>query len=143
MIAQHKPTFFGAAIGSALVTLAILARTAWGATAPPEPSTLDKAIAFATLPATVMLAGVLTIGVGQLFAVLRRRWGRIRRGWLGALSSAAVSACSATGAAWALTGSATAGVAALAGVTVTAAGLARDPATAKLPAEFDESEMVP
>lgn len=143
MIAQHKPTIIGAMIGAAIVTLAILARTAWAATAAPEPSRLDDVLTTLGPLGRAALGGLACLGVARLLAEGRTRWGWLRRGWTGNAAAALYGALTAFGAVLALGGSIGSGLVAVGGATVAGMGLARDPVTAQMPRDVDESEMVP
>ena len=123
---DHRPTYFGALIGAALVTLAILARTAWGSTAPPvdDPGWLETYLSPA---GRVILGGIACLGVAYLLGLLRESRGWLRRGVAGNLAAAVYGALLAFGAVVAMGGGVEAGLASVGGSFVAALGLNADP----------------
>ena len=123
---DHRPTYFGALIGAALVTLAILARTAWGSTAPPvdDPGWLETYLSPA---GRVILGGIACLGVAWALGIARDRWGWLRRGLAGNLAAAVYGALLAFGAVVAMGGGVEAGLASVGGSFVAALGLNADP----------------
>ena len=123
---DHRPTYFGALIGAALVTLAILARTAWGSTAPPDadPGWLATYLSPA---GRVILGGIACLGVAYLLGLLRESRGWLRRGVAGNLAAAVYGALLAFGAVVAMGGGVEAGLASVGGSFVAALGLNADP----------------
>ena len=116
----------GFAAGLIVVTLAILARTAWGSTAPPvdDPGWLAT---YLSPGGRVILGGIACLGVAYGLGKLRERKGWLRRGAVGNLAAAVYGSLLAFGAVVALGGGVDAGLASVGGSFVAALGLNADP----------------
>ena len=123
---DHRPTYLGALIGAALVTLAILARTAWGSTAPPvdDPGWLETYLSPA---GRVILGGIACLGVAWALGIARDRWGWLRRGLVGTLAATVYGAAVAFGVVVAMGGGVEAGLASVGGAFAAGLGLRADP----------------